>query len=42
MKGGLCMVLERVVTIIAAQFSIDEDQLNEDTAFNDLGDDIPF
>lgn len=31
------MVLEKVVTIIAAQFSVDEDQLNEDTTFEELG-----
>lgn len=31
------MVLEKVITLISAQFNIDEDQISEDTTFEELG-----
>lgn len=31
------MILEKVVTFIATQFSIDEDELSEETTFESLG-----
>jgi len=31
------MVLEKVIILISAQFNIDEDQISEDTTFEELG-----
>lgn len=31
------MVLEKVITFISEQFSLDEDDINEDTTFEELG-----